>query len=81
MNNKLLTKNYCKPATGNWQLYSTTVESSLQIRLFMQNKAKYLDDQMNVSTIITREYKNKSPLRPSEKQSQTKPNKAKRLIL
>ena len=43
----------------------------------MQNKAKYLDDQMNVSTIITRGYEDITRLRPPKKQSQTKPNKAK----
>jgi hypothetical protein len=43
----------------------------------MQNKAKFRKTKMNVSTIITRGYKNKSRLRPPEKQSQTNPNKAK----
>ena len=55
---------------------STTVEKALQIRLFMQNKAKFRKSQMNVSTIITRGYKNKTRLRPPKKQSQTNPNKA-----
>ena len=56
---------------------STTVERSLQIRFFMQNKAKYLDEQMNVTAFITRGYENKSRFLPPEKQSQTNPNKAK----
>ena len=61
---------YPEPAEGCLSGIFTTVKSSLQIRLFMQNKAKFLDEQMNVSTIITRGYKNKSRLRPTEKQSQ-----------
>jgi len=55
----------------------TDVMSALQIRLFMQNKANFRESQMNVSTIKTRGYKNKSCLRPPKKQSQTNPNKAK----
>ncbi len=59
----------------NWPF--TTVERSLQIRLFMQNKAKYLNEQMNVTAFITRGYENKSRFLPPGKQSQTNPNKAK----
>ncbi len=43
----------------------------------MQNKAKYLNEQMNVTAFITRGYENKSRFLPPEKQSQTNPNKAK----
>ena len=56
---------------------STTVEESLQINLFMQNKAKYLDDQMNVSPVTTKDYENKTLGEHGKKQSQTNPNKAK----
>jgi len=55
----------------------TLVKKSLQIRLFMQNKAKFLDAPMNISIFITWGYGNISHLRPPKKQSQTNPNKAK----
>ncbi|MHC4808293.1 MAG: hypothetical protein ACYTBX_18830, partial [Planctomycetota bacterium] len=35
---------------------STTVESSLQIDLFMQNKANFRNEQMNISSFITSIY-------------------------
>ncbi len=37
---------------------STSVESSLQIDLFMQNKPNFRKSQMNVSSILTRAYEN-----------------------
>jgi hypothetical protein len=55
----------------------TTVESSLQIKLFMQNKAKFRKSQMNVNKVLTREYEQKDTWSSGKKQSQTKPNKAK----
>jgi|GEM_PF-5831300 len=60
---------------------STTVESALQIRLFMQNKPNFRKSQMNVNTVITMNYeqrtmnyeiKNKPNSKPI--QSQFKPN-------
>ena len=33
----------------------TTVEESLQIRLFMQNKANFRKSQMNVNKVLTRD--------------------------
>ncbi len=60
---------------------STTVENSLQIDLFMQNKPKVKYAQINVSSFITSKYekmdtwlsgKNKPKTKP--KQTQTKPN-------
>jgi len=60
---------------------STTVESSLQIRPFLTNKANFRKSQMNVTCLLTREYekkdtwwsgKNKANSNPI--QSQFKPN-------
>ncbi|MHC4110456.1 MAG: hypothetical protein ACYSUY_05230, partial [Planctomycetota bacterium] len=62
---------------------STTVESSLQIRPFMQNKPNFLDAQMNVNKVLTKDYdkmdtwasgKNKANSNPI--QSQSNPIKA-----
>ena len=39
---------------------STTVEDSLQIGPFMQNKPNFKDAQMNVNSLITTDYENKS---------------------
>ena len=39
---------------------STIVESSLQIGLFMQNKANFRKSQVGVSPLITKDYENKS---------------------
>ncbi len=57
-------------------LPSTSVEESLQIKLFMQNKAKFPKSQMNVINVITKEYEKKDTWWSGKKQSQTKPNKA-----
>ncbi len=54
----------------------TDVMSPLQIRLFMQNKAKFPKSQMNVINVITKEYEKKDTWWSGKKQSQTKPNKA-----
>jgi|GEM_PF-3352471 len=60
---------------------STTVESALQIHLFMQNKANFRKSQMNASDLLIREYeqmdtwwsgKNKPKTNPI--QTQYKPN-------
>jgi hypothetical protein len=39
---------------------STLVESALQIRLFMQNKANFRKSQMNVNKVLTRDYKKRT---------------------
>jgi hypothetical protein len=64
----------------------TTVESALQIRPFMQNKPNFRKDQMNVNSLITKDYrkndafavrKNKpksNPIKPN-----TKPIKANKM--
>ncbi len=64
---------------------STIVESSLQINLFMQNKANFRKSQMNVNKVLTRDYvkrtlgesgKNEPKTNPNEpNQSQLKPIK------
>ncbi|MBA7608622.1 hypothetical protein ES703_15801 [subsurface metagenome] len=44
--------------------------------LFMQNKANLPDDQMNVSTVITKEYENNSNCKLRENKANTNPIKA-----
>jgi hypothetical protein len=41
--------------------------------LFMQNKANFKKEQMNVSSILTKDYENECLRRPLGKQSQSKP--------
>jgi hypothetical protein len=60
-------------------LPSTTVEGALQIRPFLTNKPNFPDDQMNVSTVITKDYEqltmnnepknkaNSNPIKPNSK--------------
>ena len=38
----------------------TTVMSALQIKLFMQNKAKFRKSQMNVNEVLTKDYEKKT---------------------
>ncbi len=54
----------------------TTVEESLQINLFMQNKANFRKSQMNITDFITKNYENKTLSERGKKQSQTNPIKA-----
>jgi len=72
---------FCYLSSAICFLSSTTVESALQIRLFMQNKANFQKSQMNVSCCLTMNYeqrtmnyeiKNKANTNPI--QSQYKPN-------
>ena len=55
----------------------TDVMSPLQIKLFMQNKAKFRKSQMNVNKVLTKGYEKKTLSERGKKQSQTNPNKAK----
>ena len=55
---------------------STTVENSLQISSFMQNKANFPDDQMNVNKVLTKDYENIANCKPGENKANSKPNKA-----
>jgi len=63
-------------STLNFKFYSTTVEESLQIGSFMQNKANFPDAQMNVNKEITREYENKTLGGSGKNKANSKPNKA-----
>ena len=51
----------------------TTVESALQIRPFMQNKANFRKSQMNVNKVLTKDYENKSNWAICENKPNTKP--------
>ena len=55
---------------------STSVENPLQISSFMQNKANLPDDQMNVTTFLTKDYENKIAFGLRKNKPNTKPNKA-----
>ena len=55
---------------------STTVESPLQISSFMQNKANFPDDPMNVNKVLTKDYGNISNCKLCENKANTKPIKA-----
>ncbi len=56
---------------------STSVESSLQIKLFMQNEPKFRKVKFNVNRVLTKDYDLMDTWSIGKKQSQTKPNKAK----
>ncbi len=56
---------------------STSVESSLQIKLFMQNKANFQKVKLNVTKVLTKDYDQMDTWSIGKKQSQTNPNKAK----
>jgi len=68
---------------------STNIESSLQIKLFMQNKAKFRKVKFDVNTVLTKDYeqmdtwsigKNKAKQSQNKpKQSQLKPIKANKM--
>jgi len=51
--------------------------SALQIKLFMQNKAKFKKVKFNVTKVLTRDYDKMDTWSIGKKQSQTNPNKAK----
>jgi len=55
---------------------STTVESSLQIDLFMQNKANFQKSQVNVRPLVIMNYERKSNWTFGENKPNSKPNKA-----
>jgi hypothetical protein len=55
----------------------TDVMSPLQIKLFMQNKAKFRKVKLNVNNVLTKDYEQKDTWSSGKKQSQTNPNKAK----
>ena len=51
----------------------TDVMSALQIKLFMQNKAKFRKSQMNVNKVLTKDYENISNWTLCENKPNTKP--------
>jgi len=55
---------------------STTVEESLQISSFIQNKANFRKAQMNVNKVLTKDYGNISNCKLRENKANSKPNKA-----
>ncbi len=55
----------------------TDVMRALQIKLFMQNKAKFRKVKLNVNNLLTKDYDRMDTWSIGKKQSQTKPNKAK----
>ncbi len=55
---------------------STSVEDSLQIRLFMQNEPNFRKSQMNVNKVLTKDYVNKTLGEHGKNKAKTKPNKA-----
>ena len=64
---------------GPWSLtpgtFFTLVESALQIHpFFLQNEANFRKSQMNVSTILTMEYENKTLGKRGKNKANTKPN-------
>jgi len=64
-------------ALYNCRETSTNIESSLQIKLFMQNKANFRKVKLNVNRVLTRDYDQMDTWSIRKKQSQTNPNKAK----
>ncbi len=66
-------------ALYNCRDISTSIEDSLQIRLFMQNKANFGKAQMNVNKVSIKDYENKTLGglgKTNPKRTQTKPIKA-----
>jgi len=59
----------------NNRLYSTLVEESLQIDLFMQNKPNFRKSQMNVSIFSQIAYENKSNWTLGQNKPNSNPNK------
>ena len=60
---------------GAGQGPSTSVEDSLQIDLFMQNKPNFQDTQMNVSIYNIKDYQNFIPLAGQKNKPNSNPNK------
>jgi hypothetical protein len=64
---------YCQLATGNRQLYSTTVESSLQIGPFCTNKPNFPKSQMNVNKVLTKDYEKRTLGQPGKNKPNSNP--------
>jgi hypothetical protein len=57
--------------------FSTTVEDSLQISLFMQNKPNFRKSQMNVSKVLTKNYRKLDTWSIRKNEPKTNPNEPK----
>jgi hypothetical protein len=55
----------------------TTVKSSLQIRLFMQNEPNFRKSQMNVNKVLTKDYDTKDTWSIGKNEPKTNPNEPK----
>jgi len=64
---RILSSVFCAPLHLSRVLYKST--------LFMQNKPNLLDAQMNVSSILTTDYENKSDRTLGENKPNSNPNK------
>jgi len=62
-----------KLVTGNWKLDSTNVECSLQIHLFLTNKANFQKSQVNLNIVLTREYEQIDTWSIRKNKAKTKP--------
>ncbi len=62
-------------STLNFKFYSTFVEDSLQIALFMQNKPNFRKSQMNVNKVLTKDYENNSNWTLGENEPKTNPKR------
>ena len=60
-------------STLNFKFSSTTVESALQIHLFMQNKANFRKSQMNVTSLRKADYAKKDTWSSGKNKPKTKP--------
>ncbi len=58
----------------NCREFFTDVMSALQIKLFMQNKAKFRKGQMNVNKVLTRDYEKKTLGERGKNEPKTNPN-------
>ena len=63
----LLNSHFCEAGP------STTVERTLQIRPFMQNKANFRKSQMNVNKVLTKNYEQMDTWSSGKNKANTKP--------
>ncbi len=64
-------------ALYNCRETSTGIESSLQIRLFMQNKANFRKSQINVNKVLTKDYEKMDTWWSGKNEPKTNPNEPK----
>jgi len=71
---KLLSSIVCRPSSIVCRLSFTTVEESLQIRLFMQNEPNFRKSQMNVNNVLTTDYEKRTLGERGKNEPKTNPN-------